>query len=471
MLAWHIVATQMYQRHPNHGIHRPIFVDEITQRFWWRVGSSPCNRSSIYLEGGILNGLPWFSTNTAMTYMVAFAIVGFWSIIQGISRLLASAGVGWVIQVVAMRVWHCHWTWLRCPERPTNKWRRRIQAWNQLLWHEHNLAQWLEANVRLLDVNCIVQDLNAILHLAICTKCWILMFALCLPRIWESIWYKASVLQSTPWKDWYRSSCDGIRWWAWTFPKELIVRIRIYWGNIAAGMVFLFTWFGCPIMACADYKGGVINNIDACAGVRRGCVFKPHLFCSGLQVATGHRRDGIGYLGFNSLTAFCCLQNPRRKGTACLRLWWHPWHMVDWNSTPPKPKFGRYKHKDLQHWEPLRAFRSDPKKHAGWQATIQHQLSFTICMAADFRLRNGCCATTMYPEPHAPDIYSMYRTHLACCRSMECIETRSPTEGVENPLHGSSWRPFFVCRGLPRKCFIAKKNWRSQNPAMNVARD
>lgn len=43
-----------------------------------------------------------------MTYMVAFAIVGFWSIIQGISRLLASAGVGWVIQVVAMRVWHCH---------------------------------------------------------------------------------------------------------------------------------------------------------------------------------------------------------------------------------------------------------------------------------------------------------------------------------------------------------------------------
>lgn len=75
------------------------------------------------------------------------------------------------------------------------------------------------------------------------------------------------------------------------------------------------------------------------------------------------------------------------------------------------------------------SFRSDPKKHAGWQATIQHQLSFTICMAADFRLRNGCCATTMYPEPHAPDIYSMSRTHLACCRSMECIETRSPTEG------------------------------------------
>ena len=60
------------------------------------------------LEGGILNGLPRFSTNTAMTYMVAFAIVGFWSIIPGISRLLASAGVGWVIQVVAMRVWHCH---------------------------------------------------------------------------------------------------------------------------------------------------------------------------------------------------------------------------------------------------------------------------------------------------------------------------------------------------------------------------
>ena len=49
-------------------------------------------------------GCPRFSTNTAMTYMVAFAIVGFWSIIPGISRLLASAGVGWVIQVVAMRV-------------------------------------------------------------------------------------------------------------------------------------------------------------------------------------------------------------------------------------------------------------------------------------------------------------------------------------------------------------------------------
>lgn len=59
-------------------------------------------------------------------------------------------------------------------QNPTNKWRRRIQAWNQLLWHEHNLAQWLEAKVRLLDVNCIVQDLNAILHLAICTKCRIL---------------------------------------------------------------------------------------------------------------------------------------------------------------------------------------------------------------------------------------------------------------------------------------------------------
>lgn len=70
MLAWRIVATQMYQQHPkvapNHGIHRPDG-DEITQRFWWRVGSSPCNRSSIYLEGGILNGLPRFSTNTAMT--------------------------------------------------------------------------------------------------------------------------------------------------------------------------------------------------------------------------------------------------------------------------------------------------------------------------------------------------------------------------------------------------------------------
>lgn len=77
-------------------------------------------------------------------------------------------------------------------------------------------------------------------------------------------------------------------------------------------------------MACADYKGGVINNIDAshqcdiCAGERRGCVFKPHLFCSGRQVATGHRRDGSAYLGFNSLTVFCFLQNPRRKGTACL---------------------------------------------------------------------------------------------------------------------------------------------------------
>ena len=78
-----------------------------------RVGSTP-NRWSIYLEGGILTGLPRFSTNTAMAIWW-LCHCGSWSIILGISRLMTSVGVAWSIQAVAMRVWHCHWTWLLCP--------------------------------------------------------------------------------------------------------------------------------------------------------------------------------------------------------------------------------------------------------------------------------------------------------------------------------------------------------------------